>query len=587
MELLAARELNVWLTPVWLVSVGVTAGTLLFALIVALGYGLSYVPGLNTLNNNKPVRLWTAVILGIGLTIAFIVYANNAAITTDGKNLSFTYNFLTALAIGPLFVGCALGLIALVSAKFRAEVFQAFGEGALNWLLTVQGCFICFAALGFLISLVSASTSFLIVVNPSDKLQSLMRLSDTLNQATYTVNVPQDNGEGTELKVRFLGNELRNIDFISNERLEVAAAKITNETQLIDVVSVPETSDQEWFPYINMRDMGPFKDREVESLWIRNLGDAEANVRLRITTQPPHPEVYIIPTSAIFTALVSFLYLLHRSAFPKISAVALSTFKTETAQPLFWLLVVVVGGFMIASIYIPYNTFGDDIKMLKDAGVTLILVSSILMSVWAASKSIAEEIEGRTALTVLSKPIGRREFIVGKFLGIGWSTAVYCIILSSIMLFCVSYKVVYDAREAAGEDATWKNCFVEMTSILPALYLAFLESIVFVAISVAISTRLPNMANLMICFAIYVLGHLTPLMVQSSVAVNAFEPVVFFGQLIATVVPVLDHFNVQAALVGNQTVPMQFLYWATVYCGCYGAGALFAALLMFEDRDLA
>ena len=120
-----------------------------------------------------------------------------------------------------------------------------------------------------------------------------------------------------------------------------------------------------------------------------------------------------------------------------------------------------------------------------------------------------------------------------------------------------------------------------------AVTLAFMEAIVFVAISVAISTRLPIMANLMICFAIYVLGHLTPLIVQSSVAIQAFEPVVFFGQLVATIVPVLDHFNVQAALTGGASVPAAYLGWSFLYCSIYAALAMLLALVFFEDRDLA
>ena len=280
-------------------------------------------------------------------------------------------------------------------------------------------------------------------------------------------------------------------------------------------------------------------------------------------------------------------YFIQRTAMPKVSAIALSTFKTEVAQPIYLLFILLGSLFAFASIYIPYYTLGEDIKMLKDAVLTVILVFSIFMAVWAASKSIAEEIEGRTALTVLSKPIGRRDFILGKFLGISWSTGLLYIVMGLVFLVVVSYKPVYDARENSEADIYWQQCFVEMMTMVPALVLAFLEAIVFVAISVAISTRLPIMANLLLCFGIYVLGHLTPLIVQSSVAIEAFEPVVFFGQLIATIVPVLDHFNVQAALTGGATVPLVYLGWAFIYCLIYAAIAMLLALVMFEDRDLA
>ena len=240
---------------------------------------------------------------------------------------------------------------------------------------------------------------------------------------------------------------------------------------------------------------------------------------------------------------------------------------------------------MVFFLWIPYNTFGEDIKMLKDSGLTLIMILSIVLAVWAASSSISEEIEGRTALTVLSKPIGRPSFIVGKFLGILWTVAVLFVVLGLLLLIVVAYKPIYDGRESSTQDVTWQLCHLEMTSVIPGLALAFMETMVLAALSVAISTRLPWLANLVICFTIYALGHLTPLIVQSSY--GQFVPVQFFGQLIATVFPNLDHFNIQAAVAAGVPVPPLYLVWALVYCLIYSIIAMLLALVLFEDRDLA
>ena len=93
------------------------------------------------------------------------------------------------------------------------------------------------------------------------------------------------------------------------------------------------------------------------------------------------------------------------------------------------------------------------------------------------------------------------------------------------------------------------------------------------------------LANFLICFSIYVLGHLTPLIAQSNFA--AFEPVVVFSQLISIVFPVLDHFDVQAAINTNRPVPIVYLGWSIIYTTLYGAIAMLLALVLFEDRDLA
>ena len=214
---------------------------------------------------------------------------------------------------------------------------------------------------------------------------------------------------------------------------------------------------------------------------------------------------------------------------------------------------------------------------------------------WAASTSVADEVEGKTALTVLSKPVSRRDFILGKFVGIAWSVGLMVVIFGVLLLVTVAYKPIYDYREGGYEinhqqmnnDPTWHDCHREMVQTVPGIVLVYLETLVIAALSVAISTRLPAIANFLISFAIYVLGHLTPLLVQSQVVAEQLPPVVFFGRLIATVLPVLDHFNIQASVAAGVPVPLQYLAWSLVYCLLYSAVAMLLALTLFEDRDLA
>jgi ABC-type transport system involved in multi-copper enzyme maturation permease subunit len=268
-----------------------------------------------------------------------------------------------------------------------------------------------------------------------------------------------------------------------------------------------------------------------------------------------------------------------------VSVIALATAKEAVAQPLY--LLALLGGMclLLLYVYIPYNTFGEDVKMYKDSGLTTIMVLSILVALWTASVSVADEIEGRTALTLLSKPISRRQFVLGKFFGIVWSVLLMYIVLGAWMLIWVSYKVVYDARETANPEPSWQSCNAEMIGTVAGLVLAFLETVVLTAISVAISTRLSMLPNLVICGAIYVLGHLGPLIVQSSAGQNEF--VAFFGRVIGVIVPVLEHFNIQAAVAGGVSVPPHYLAWALLYCVLYSTAMMLLALILFEDRDLA
>lgn len=340
----------------------------------------------------------------------------------------------------------------------------------------------------------------------------------------------------------------------------------------------------------------PFPEDAIKALYVWNTTDTPTTLTITARTQPAYPQVWAIPVTALIIVGIFGIYFLQRVTMPKVSAVALATAKSEMAQPLFLICMGLGGFFLLLFIFIPYNTFGEDIKMLKDSGLTLIMVLSIITCLWAASNSIAEEIEGRTALSVLSKPIGRRQFILGKFTGIVWVAAVMILILGMIFIATVAYKPLFDYREGAytpltetrqvGDLApTWQNCFDEVAQTAPGLALAFFEVIVLVAISVAVSTRLPMMANFIICVSIFALGHLTPIMVKSSI--GDFAPVVFVARLFATVFPVLEYFDIKPAIAGGVPVPLDYLAWALLYCVLYSTVAMLLALTLFEDRDLA
>lgn len=283
-------------------------------------------------------------------------------------------------------------------------------------------------------------------------------------------------------------------------------------------------------------------------------------------------------------ALTLFLVAL-RFTLPKTYAVTLTTAKEAVYQPLFYLLVGSGSFLLVIFAWMPYYTFGEDVKMVKDAGLTLLMLMSIVLALWTASASISDEIEGRTALTVLSKPISRRQFILGKFLGITTPVALLFIILGTVFMYVIAYKIGYDGRESGTPVIDEAKRMQDTVQVVPGLVLAFFEAVVLTSISVAISTRLPMLPNLLICSMVYVLGHLAPMMVEAGVTKN--ELVSFVAQFMATIFPNLDSFNIYAAVATGAPVPLSYLAAAAMYCLLYSSMVMCVALLMFEDRDLA
>lgn len=269
----------------------------------------------------------------------------------------------------------------------------------------------------------------------------------------------------------------------------------------------------------------------------------------------------------------------------RVGIVSRGTTKEAIRQPIFALIMALAIVLLVINTFIPFFSMGDDIKMHKDCGLATILISGLLLAVWTSSTSIADEIEGKTAMTVLSKPINRRQFIVGKYLGILKSVLFMMIPVVIVFLLTIVYKFGYDAKESSLPDPTMNDRITSALQIVPGIMLIFFEIAILSAVSVAISTRLPMVVNIVTCFSIFVVGHLTPVLVGEGVLKNEF--VSFMARLISTALPNLDSFNMQTAVTTGVMVPPEYLGFAALYCTVYSLAAVLLAFILFEERDLA
>jgi len=439
----------------------------------------------------------------------------------------------------------------------------------------------------YVLAVVAVMASFSVLLYPTvddplDILAAVGRLPFA-GEKKFEDEIPVATGKGYhEFKIQFYGDEIKSLLFEADEPMTVAVSSdpdIANRREFRI-----EAGEKTPWTNTSTRD-NPFGNKRIDAVYVRNRGSAPAKLAITAKTGSAYPQTAAIIWAGGFVAGIFGLYFLQCLFLPKLSAIALATTKSEIYQMSFLLAIGIGALLLFAFVWVPYFTFGEDIKMLKDAGLTVIKVIGIILAVWAASKSIADEIDGRTALTILSKPVARRDFIVGKFAGIAWVLVVLFFVLGAWFMIWVGYKPIYDGRESSSTDLSWQLCFTEVISVVPGLILSFFETILLAAISVAISTRLPTLANFVICFTVYLLGHLTPMIVESGA--GRFEVVSFVASLVATVFPVLDYFDTQTAISAGKTVPFEYLMWSMVYCGIYGAIAMLLALVLFEDRDLA
>jgi ABC-2 family transporter protein len=299
---------------------------------------------------------------------------------------------------------------------------------------------------------------------------------------------------------------------------------------------------------------------------------------------------------------------------PKGGAVAQAAFREAIRQPMFLLLVLPTVFFAMPIIpVLPYFTLGEDLKMVKELGYDLLVLLGGVFVVICASTSISEELEGRTALTLMSKPVSRRQFLLGKFVGFQLAGTVLVVLLGWFMVWMFLFKETYEPRigqtqrppdpawvlrvsnsrlvpDGPPQDIVRGICLWvdEAGAVVPGLVIVSCQVMVLLAIAVALATRLHFTLTFIVCAAFYFLGHLAP--VLTAVSHNKPPLVRFMAGVFDVVMPGLEHFDMSGAVVRDTPLPPgEFaLYTANValYAVTYSVIALLLGLILFEDKDL-
>ena len=224
------------------------------------------------------------------------------------------------------------------------------------------------------------------------------------------------------------------------------------------------------------------------------------------------------------------------------------TFLEAVVQPIYSLLLALGAAILIIFGMLPFFTLGEDTVMYKSVSLDVILLFVLIATLFATSRSIYEEIEDRTMLTLMSKPVRRWEVLVGKYIGIITSALIAIAALGAILLIATWLRIpgdyllranTLDDREAK-QILDWR--MMHLSGLLPSLVLVWFQVSVLAAVGVALSTRFSLVVNLPTVIIVYVAGNLTrflfPLEGRSAIVKG-------FAQVISTVLPFLRVFDLR------------------------------------------
>lgn len=251
--------------------------------------------------------------------------------------------------------------------------------------------------------------------------------------------------------------------------------------------------------------------------------------------------------------------------------IARNTFVESIRQPIFFILVVSSGlmqvfNTLLSAYSMGYSedteVHGDD-KLLLDMGLATVMVCATLLAAFVATSVLSREIENKTALTVISKPIGRPLFVIGKFFGVSGAIVLATAIMLLFLQFAIRHGVMSTVRDPIHGPvvalstlavlgsvglATWTNFFygwvfpsTATVAMLPLLVLAYvgalalgpdwkpvgdvgegfkpeilkasacvvLSMLVLTAVAIAASTRLKQVMTIVVCAGVFLLGLLS------------------------------------------------------------------------------
>ena len=317
--------------------------------------------------------------------------------------------------------------------------------------------------------------------------------------------------------------------------------------------------------------------------------------------------------------------------------VALNTFVETIRQPLFGVVLLATALLLVLNVALALFTLDDDNKLLLDLGLSTLLLSGLFLSVFSAAGVLSREIENKTVLTVISKPIGRPLFLIGKFAGLATAVLLAFYVTFLVFVLTVRHGVMANASDPWDAPvlvfglgsifvgmgiAAFANFFYERDFVTTAItlvtvlltvalglvgkfdehwdvipfgsnfvggqvvmagFLVMLMVLITAAVALAASTRFGQLMTLVICTTVLGLG------IVSDYAFGRHEDAFALAAIAYRAVPNMGLFWVIDGLqAGTQetAVPFRYLGYAACYAALWAAGILGIAIAAFQKREV-
>jgi ABC-type transport system involved in multi-copper enzyme maturation permease subunit len=263
-----------------------------------------------------------------------------------------------------------------------------------------------------------------------------------------------------------------------------------------------------------------------------------------------------------------------------IGHIAVNVFKESVRDKVLYNLVFFAVMLMAASYLIGQLTAGQDVKIIKDLGLAAIGTFGLLIAVFIGIGLVWKEVEKRSIYSLLSKPVRRHEFILGKYAGLVLTLGVNVAIMTVAFYAVLAYMNTAFPEEAR---KAWDAAATD-PRMLKAIALIFVELMLVTAIALFFSTFSSPFLSAAMTLGLWVIGHFNADLRNFGTVVESPAAATLLGALYY-VLPNFASFDVKAQVVHAQAVPPEYMALTVAYGLTYILLVMTAAVVIFAQRD--
>ena len=254
----------------------------------------------------------------------------------------------------------------------------------------------------------------------------------------------------------------------------------------------------------------------------------------------------------------------------RIAAIARNAFREAVRDRVLYNLVLFVLLLTGGAIFIGDLSAAQEAKIIVDMGLSAMMLFGVFIALFVGVGLVYKELERRTIYAIFAKPVGRGEFLIGKYLGLCLTLAVNVAVMGAGVALALLYV-------RGGYDPL-------VLSIWPAIILIFVELMIIVAVALLFSSFSSPALSALLTFAVFIIGHFSADMKTLAASAGTTSAKIFFGVLYY-LLPNLSHYTVITEAGHGQSLQPAAFAVALLYAFVYIAVLLSAAILIFNRRN--